>query len=132
MSDPTKASSWARKADEDLVVVDILVRGGDPLWDAVVYHAQQAAEKLLKALLVSRGEVLPKVHDLTKLLTLCVAYEPDLATFMDDCFFLSPLAVRSRYPDEEAETAREDAERCAAIARGIRSAVLARLPPEAQ
>ena len=131
MSDLTDASAWVLKAEHDLTAVELIGLTSDAPWDIVVFHAQQAAEKFLKALLVSRGQQPPKVHDLTKLLTLCVAYAPEMASFADDCFFLSPLAVRSRYPGDEPETAREDAEKGAQIARRIRAAVLERLAPEA-
>lgn len=57
------ARSLARKAREDL---DALVvpheRGG--IADAVIgFHAQQAVEKSLKALLVDRGGELRRTHD---------------------------------------------------------------------
>ena len=92
------ASAWVSKAEHDLAAVALIAAASDPPWDIVVFHAQQAVEKLLKALLVSRGHQPPKVHDLTRLLTLCVAEVPDLASFADDCAFLSPLAVLARYP----------------------------------
>jgi HEPN domain-containing protein len=117
-----------RKAEHDLIAVDALVAASDVPWDIVVFHAQQAAEKFLKALLVSHDILPPKTHDLTKLLTLCVAHAPGLASFVDDCVFLSPLAVLSRYPGDEPESAREDAERGVQIARRIRSSILEHLP----
>jgi len=131
MSDPTDASPWVKKAEQDLLSIANNLASNEVQWDKVVFDAQQAAEKFLKALLVSHGQEPPKIHDLTKLLTLCVAYAPELASFGDDCLFLSPLAVRSRYPGDEPETAREDAEKGVQIARRIRAAVLERLQPEA-
>jgi HEPN domain-containing protein len=131
MSDPADVSAWVRKAEHDLVAVDSISAGTDPPWDIVVFHAQQAAEKFLKALLVSRDHQPPKIHELTRLLALCVSYAPELAAFLDDCEFLSPLAVRSRYPGDEPDTAREDAEKGVQIARRIQAAVLERLQPEA-
>jgi HEPN domain-containing protein len=131
MNDRTDASAWVVKAEHDLTAVDLIGVTSDAPWDIVVFHAQQAAEKFLKALLVSRGQVPPKVHDLTKLLAICVDDAPELAQFADDCAFLSPLAVLSRYPGDEPETAREDAEKGVQIARRIRAAVLGRLQPEA-
>lgn len=132
MSDRTDASAWVRKAEHNLVALDSISSGDDPPWDIVVFHAQQAAEKFLKALLVLRGHQPPKTHDLPRLLALCASEAPELAAFADDCFFLSPLAVRSRYPGDEPETAREDAERGAQIARRIRDAVLERLRASGQ
>lgn len=131
MNDRADVSAWLEKARHDLVAVDALSAASDPPWDIVVFHAQQAAEKFLKTLLVSRSHQPPKIHDLTRLLTLCVAYAPELAILLDDCKFLSPLALRSRYPGDEPETAREDVEKGVQIARRIRAAVLERLQPDA-
>lgn len=44
--------------------------------DAVAFHIQQAAEKLLKALLASRSIEYPRTHDLEALLDLAL---PDFA-----------------------------------------------------
>ena len=133
MSDrPASVSAWIRKAEHDLVVVDLLIPSDDPPWDIVVFHAQQAAEKFLKAFLVSRGQQPPKVHDLPRLLKLCVTFAPDLASFVDECAFLSPLAVLSRYPGDEAESTREDAERGVEIARHVREAILKHLAAAGQ
>ncbi len=118
------ALAWVRKAEHDLVAVDAIGAASDPPWDIVVFHAQQAAEKLLKALLVSHGQRPPKIHDLTTLLAICVGYGPALVSFADDFVFLSPLAALSRYPGDESDSAREDAQRCIEIARRVREVVL--------
>ena len=127
MSDPADVSAWVRKAEHDLLAVDAISTVDDPPWDIVVFHAQQAAEKLLKALLVSRGQQPPKIHDLTRLLTICLAHAPELAAFADDFVFLSPLAVLSRYPGDEPDLPREDAQRGVEIARRVREVILGRL-----
>lgn len=59
---------WCRKADHDLA----LARHGltiphDPPYDLICFHAQQCAEKCLKALLVGQGNEFPKTHDLTEI-----------------------------------------------------------------
>ena len=128
MSDRSASvSAWIRKAEHDLTTVDLIIPSEDPPWDIVVFHAQQAAEKFLKAFLVARGQQPPKIHDLPRLLKLCVAFAPDLASFVDECVFLSPLAVLSRYPGDEVESAREDAEKGVDIARRVREAILKHL-----
>ena len=132
MNDRADVSAWVEKAEHDLMAVDLIGATSDAPWDIVVFHAQQAAEKFLKALLVSRKQVPPKVHDLTKLLALCVADAPRLWTHSPGRLHASVAApLRSRYPGDEPETAREDAEKGVQIARRIRAAVLERLPPEA-
>lgn len=119
------AQAWLHKAEQDLAAARALSAGESPLWDIVVYHAQQAAEKYLKALLVRRAIQPPRTHDLVLLLTLCVATAPGLVGLADDCAFLSPLAVLSRYPGDGPETAAEDGERALRIAGLVRSEVMA-------
>ncbi len=65
----------------------------------VAFHAQQAAEKALKAAFVLSGVDSPRTHDLDELLQRLPdgwrikTHHPDLAT-------LSGAAVDSRYPDD--------------------------------
>jgi HEPN domain-containing protein len=40
----------------------------DPVWDGICFHAQQCAEKYLKALLEGQIIVFRKTHDLVELL----------------------------------------------------------------
>lgn len=59
-------------ASGDIAAIECLVRGGiDNYPEVIAFHAQQAAEKELKAALVSNGRVPPKTHDLIRLLSMC-------------------------------------------------------------
>lgn len=70
MSSPeSNFSAWLRKADHDLLNIQNNLAAKDIPWDTVCFHAQQAAEKVLKAFLVARGHDLSKTHDLVALLT---------------------------------------------------------------
>ena len=44
-------SAWLEKADSDLLCIENNIAADRVPWDAVVFHAQQAGEKVLKALL---------------------------------------------------------------------------------
>ena len=58
----TKTGDWLRLANDDIVVaVDAQQR---QIYHLSCFHAQQAAEKLLKALLAERETIIPKVHSL--------------------------------------------------------------------
>lgn len=57
-----------RKAQEDLDVVRKLVSDTDIADSAVGFHAQQAAEKALKAVLAASGDDFPWTHDLRHLM----------------------------------------------------------------
>ncbi|MBI4027249.1 MAG: HEPN domain-containing protein [Verrucomicrobia bacterium] len=60
--------AWVRKAENDFKNIRDSLRGGDPAWDTVCYHAQQGSEKYLKACLIVQGIEPPRVHDLEELL----------------------------------------------------------------
>ncbi len=63
------AHRWLRLAKADLAMAaSPLPEGG--LYELLCYHAQQAAEKALKAVLLSRGAEPPKTHVIQTLLDL--------------------------------------------------------------
>ncbi len=65
--------AWFEKAESDRLCIENNLAASRAPWDTVVFHAQQAAEKLLKALLVAAGEAVPRTHDLGALLSLAMA-----------------------------------------------------------
>jgi HEPN domain-containing protein len=77
--------AWLRKAEHDLLNIENNLAAADIPWDTVCFHAQQAAEKVLKAFLVFHGRDLSKTHDLVALLALCVESYPGLAGLETDC-----------------------------------------------
>ncbi|MEJ7785757.1 MAG: HEPN domain-containing protein [Solirubrobacteraceae bacterium] len=89
----------------------------------VCFHAQQAAEKAIKALLVLDQTRFPFTHDLPALAALL-----DARPKADDALpWLSLWAAAARYPGE-AEPAWADAERAVTIARDVVADARARLP----
>jgi HEPN domain-containing protein len=97
-------NGWLAKSDSDLAAGHRLLAGGP--YDVVCFHAQQAIEKLLKALLAFYDQPPPRTHDLEELqrLLLAIHDNPDLAAI--ELFEASDYAVMARYdlqfwPDEE-------------------------------
>lgn len=86
--------------------------------DTVCFHAQQAAEKSLKALLVSRDIEYPLTHDIELLLQLCGSIFPQVKSFLDDAYLFSLYGVAVRC-DEEADPELNDAEAVLTRARAI-------------
>jgi HEPN domain-containing protein len=121
-------SEWLRKADLDLLTVDRLC-SEDPFRDVVAFHAQQAAEKYLKALLTRHQIEFPKTHELRRLLELLAGVEPQLAASLTDIKWLEPFGVEVRYPGERPDTLPGDEQRARELARSVRSAALAVLDP---
>ncbi len=98
MSNPDEPVGWVAKANNDLLNIDNNLSATRIPWDTVCFHAQQAAEKMLKAFLISRGMVAPRTHDLSMLLTQCSVHEPAFLSQEHDCRLLFRYAVESRYP----------------------------------
>ncbi|MBN1472031.1 MAG: HEPN domain-containing protein [Syntrophaceae bacterium] len=73
-----------------------------PNYDAAGFHAQQCAEKYLKAILQLKNIRFEKVHDLLALLTLCLPSAPELELHKELLAYLNPFAVAFRYPGESA------------------------------
>lgn len=74
--------------------------------DIACFHAQQCAEKYIKAVLVSRDIIFSKIHDLLELVKLMKELKDKLNR--DDLAALNQYSVDSRYPG--AATAYSEAE----------------------
>jgi HEPN domain-containing protein len=89
------------KADHDLVAAKATLPTGDA-YDTICFHAQQAVEKCLKALLALMDIEYPRRHDLGELLALAKPHYPNLCPLEDAILELAPYAVEVRYDDEVA------------------------------
>ena len=94
------------KAAEDLYVLQRLVDDADAPVAAIGFHAQQAVEKCLKAVLTNRAIVYTRTHDLAALLYLlrqnAIAEPPEAGRLS----LLTPYAAEFRYgrlPPENEE-----------------------------
>lgn len=117
---------WVVKAEEDYETARFLVRKRKPnLSNAVCFHAQQCAEKYLKAFLVFHRIAFPKTHDLLDLLELTKKADPTLELLRSDLAHLEPYAVEVRYPGEFAT--RQEAKRSVRVMAHIRLALQDRL-----
>ena len=122
------AKGWMLKAESDIENLTIMMERGKAL-DTACFHAQQAAEKYLKAFLSFNDIIFPRTHNIEELLGFCAKIDERFADLMEETTFLTDYAVELRYdvefwPDkEEAETAFE------AVSK-IRQLVLSILPEE--
>ena len=96
-SAPGSALAWLRHARSDLAVAQARGLIG-VLLETLCYHAQQAAEKSIKAVLVSRGIPPPKTHNLRVLLSL-LPQDISVPPRITGAAALSNYAVEARYPD---------------------------------
>ncbi|MGQ0556724.1 MAG: HEPN domain-containing protein [Nitrospiraceae bacterium] len=126
MSSPeSNFSAWLRKAEHDLLNIENNLAAKEIPWDTVCFHAQQVAEKVLKAFLVFHGRDLSKTHDLVALLARCVECEAGLSGLESDCRMLTSYGVAARYPDDLFEPGETDGREVVAAAHRVRVAILA-------
>jgi len=91
-------TEWIKRAEDDWKIVQMLKLLPEPLWEIASFHAQQSAEKYMKAFLIQKGWKLRKTHDLTELLSDCISYDSALSPLSGDCQELTPFALAGRYP----------------------------------
>lgn len=68
--DSSGALAWLRRARSNLARARVGRPSDEVLYEDLAFDAQQAAEKSIKAVLVSRGIAFPKTHVLVRLLDL--------------------------------------------------------------
>lgn len=119
---------WIRKADLDFKTV-VRLSGEGEFRDIVAFHAQQAAEKYLKALLTRHQIEFPKTHVIRHLLILVAQVDPMTAEALDDANWSSPFGAEIRYPGDRAETLPGEEARALQLTQKVRDAVMAVLDP---
>ncbi len=110
MSNPDNPASWLAKAENDFLCIRNNLDNQQIPWDVMCSHAQQAAEKMLKACLVSVGLTAPRTHDLLFLFRQCLDAGLDLHPIEVDCRILNPFAIVERYPTGPEPSESDDRE----------------------
>jgi len=119
--------SWLAKVESDWTVVEILTASEHCPADAVCFHCQQYAEKLLKTLLTLNGMESPKTHDLRRLIQMAKPFAAELAEIEDQVDVLTGYGVSARYPDDGWALERVDVDEAVELARRIGGVVRPRL-----
>lgn len=114
---------WLQKAEEDLAAAHYLLSGGTPFANAACFHAQQAAEKFLKAFLVWHQVEYPKTHDLDELLDLVARVDESLAGSLRNCTSLTDYAVDMWWPGDFPEASPADAVDAVKLAEEVREEI---------
>jgi len=115
---------WLIFAEEDLKVAEIVLREG--IYNQACFHAQQCAEKALKAALLTHApdDALPRTHSVADLLRrLPPTWFADLRVALSE--IMDSYYLPTRYPDALPGTLPEglpdqgDAEEATALARKV-------------
>jgi HEPN domain-containing protein len=125
-----KVKQWVLHADEDLQVArhGFLIPETPPC-RTIAFHAQQCAEKYLKAYLVYHTIDFPFTHDIAQLLEMCA----ELASWtgqLTDAEELSVYAVTARYPGEDLTVSEPEARRAVETAERVRQVIRSALKEE--
>jgi len=105
---PEDPREWLNRAQSNLGLAR--VKGNDIYLEDLCFHAQQAAEKAIKALLIKRGIEFPYVHDVAELLTLLEQKGIDLPERVKQGEKLTRFAVFTRYPGIASPVSQEEYE----------------------
>ena len=96
---------WLAVIDRDIDAIHNNLFGPRPTVTAAAYHCQQAAEKLVKAVLVSLGQNPPKIHNIVALVNAVPADHP-LRPLLLPLERFTPYAAAFRYPGATISTTR--------------------------
>jgi HEPN domain-containing protein len=118
---------WLCKAEHDLGMAELAINNKPEYTDSICFHCQQAAEKYLKAYLVSLDMRFEKKHNLDYLLDLISEKEKVSEEFYEMLEKLEDYAVEIRYPDDWFEPELEDAKEAYQIATRVKEYVLTKL-----
>ena len=122
---------WVEKAENDLKAAgQILKAGTDCPTDTVCFHAQQAVEKYLKALLVYKNIDFPKTHDIEEIMALLPKMFQSLLSH-EEQGILTNYATITRYPGNYERISFSEAQHTVVIAKRACVAMTKLLPKEA-
>ena len=116
-------AEWIDKAEGDWFAAQQLYRARKhPNYDAACFHAQQCAEKYLKAKMEEEGVAFTKTHNLLGLLALLLPIEPTWINLQPALAGLNSYAVAYRYPGNSAVkiTAKDAIKDCRNVRRVVR------------
>ena len=100
------AAEWVAKAEGDYATARRELKARkQPNFDAVCFHAQQCAEKYLKAPLQEEHLPIPRTHNLDALARPLLTERASLKTVVSALRTLGAYAVETRYPGKSADRA---------------------------
>lgn len=99
----TLALEWISRAEDDFAYAEAGERETER-HHITCFLCQQIAEKSLKGLLVLKGKIPPKTHNLEELLDKTISLYPTLETLYQQVRMLSKYYIPARYPDDYPES----------------------------
>lgn len=97
---------WFEYAKADLALACIGLPPG-VTYELLCFHAQQAAEKAIKAILIYQGIDFPYTHNLQRLIEL-LPNDMRKSEIIAQISVLNPYAIQTRYPGEIEPVSKEE------------------------
>ncbi len=116
-----KVKQWLIHGDEDLRLAThaMILQAEEAPYRLIAYHAQQCAEKYLKAFLVYCVVDFPYTHNISILLELCGEHA-DWPVELQDAEQLTLYSITTRYPGEDEQVSESEAKRAIELAQQVR------------
>ena len=105
---PGSPEEWLSHAESDLKLARLASKDPQIIRGQVCFHAQRAAEKSIKAVLLFRGVEFPLTHDIEELLEIAEDREIIVPEDIQGADQLTPYAVETRYPGYLVEITKEE------------------------
>jgi HEPN domain-containing protein len=113
---PGSPAQWITHAESDLRMGRLGADDPEVLGEQACFHAQQAAEKALKAVLLSRAIDFPYTHDIKGLLKIAEMNGMVIPPAIQQASLLTPYAVETRYPGDWMDITETDVREALQIA----------------
>lgn len=110
---------WLAHAESDLDLAKIARDRKSVLPEQACFHAQQAAEKSLKAILLFKQVEFPLTHDIEELIELATQNGLALPKEISEAGSLTPYAAETRYPGHLDEVTPSDVDEAIRLADAI-------------
>lgn len=114
---PDDPREWLNRARSNLALARSQAPGA--YLEDLCFEAQQAAERAIKSILISRRIDFPYVHDLTRLLSLLEEADEEIPDIVLKAGELTPYALITRYPGPARPVTREEYEAALEIAEAV-------------
>lgn len=114
------AKKLLEKAMQDEVLLDKVLHDYEVADEIVGFHCQQAAEKILKALLACNRIEFRKTHDLAELMDILTDNGHPIPEGLSDLDILNPFAVEYRYDLFSSESSPFDRNSARELIRSLR------------
>ncbi|MCP4452385.1 MAG: HEPN domain-containing protein [Planctomycetes bacterium] len=114
---PGSPGDWLLHARSDLALAKI-PPPEDVMLEGLCFHAQQAAEKALKALLVSLNLEFPRTHNIGTLLDL-LHEAVSVPSEVEEAASLTDYAVMTRYPGDTEPVDGDEYNQAIRLAEGV-------------